>query len=430
MNDEAKSGAAVVEAKPSAPGKDDSAGRAVSIDWASLAPSTVGEVVSDAVKIVVFSLIVMNSWAVAHGCQVTTNIAVGGAAAGFLLTLGWKAYLALAEALGTRVLGATYAVIGIAACGLILHYASTGETFATSKQLKSVIQLLGLICLYPAALGLHAAVKDSVPESLNPMGFPFSPRWFATLWILFSKEVRTFFTSTIPYIVFFVFLVLNGYLFNLLIWYYTRPGQTDLPKPGDILFSNGFTMISLWFIWPAITMRLVAEEKRMGTIETLLTVPVTDVQVILAKFGAAMAFFAVMLTPLLAYIAILAQYARDWDWGPVFSSFLGLWLWGGLALSIGLFYSTLTESQLVAFVLAAFTNIILYFSSALEGFVKEDTVFLGIPVKSFAHYVAVHNHYQEFVKGIVSTQSVVFYLSITALGLFAAVRGLEAQRWK
>jgi len=269
-----------------------------------------------------------------------------------------------------------------------------------------------------------------VLETINPLGFPMTARWFSTLWVLFSKEVRTFFTTFVPYIIMFVFTGMNGFLFLLLILYYQRPGGGELPKPGEILPSNIFTLLALWIIWAAIPMRLVAEEKAMGTLETLLTAPVTDVQVILSKFGAAMTFYAINLVPFLGYHVVLAVYARDFDWGPVYAEFLGLFLWGGMALAIGLFFSTLTNSQLIALILAFAANVALYLERALEGFVKDDFTILGVPIKGLAHYLSVNDHYMEFVKGVVSSQSVVFFVSITMLFLFASIRGLEVQRWK
>ncbi len=402
-----------------------------SVDWGSLFPRTFGEILMDVIKLSVFALLIMNGWAIAHHCAVTTNIAVGGWVAGLLVTLAWKSYVAVAEAFGTRVVGVAYLVLGVGACVAVLKYAASGESAETSSQLRSVIQLLGFACLYPAGLGLVAMIKGDGVDTFNPVGLPLNPRWFSTLWVLFSKEVRTFFTTGVPYIIILAFSSLNGLLFHLLVIYYTRPGSGDLPNPSELLASNGFTMVGLWFIWPAITMRLIAEEKRQGTLETLLTVPVTDVQVILSKYLAAMAFFAINLLPFLGYHFVLAQYARDWDWGPIFTEFLGLFLWGSSALSIGLFYSTLTDSQLVAFILGAFTNISLWFVSAVEGFTAEDQRILGfINLKAVVHYVSVNGHYNQFVKGVVNTQSVFFFVSFTGLALFASIRGLEAQRWK
>lgn len=400
------------------------------IDWGGLLPRTLGEITMDAIKLSVFSLIIINAWAIAHHSSVTQNMTIAGWIAGLVVTLGWKSFVAVAEAYGPRVVGVAYLVLGVACCGTVLWYASAGESVTTSNQLRRVIQLIGVAFLYPAVLGLLAIMKGDEAKGVNPLGFPLHPRWFSTLWVLFSKEVRTFFTTGVPYIIIVMWTSLNGLLFFLLIPYYTRPGNENLAKPGEILASNGFLLVANWFIWPAITMRLVAEEKRQGTIETLLTVPVTDVQVIFSKYLAAMAFFAINLVPFLGYHCVLAPYARDWDWGPIFAEFLGLFLWGSMALSIGLFYSTLTDSQLVAFILSAFTNVALWFISAAEGFMKEDTTLWFLNLKSMAHYFAVNAHYSQFVKGVVSTQDVAYFVGFTGLALFASIRGLEAQRWK
>jgi ABC-2 type transport system permease protein len=434
MSDEPKGdGVAQAEAPPSAPTTQSAPAEAPrSIDWGSLVPQTAGEIVFDALKIFVFALIIMNAWAVWHGCDVTTRIMVAGTLAGLATTVAWKTFLAAAEAFGTRVVGVAYVVGGIASCAAILWYARAGESVTTSSQLKAVIQVIGVAFLYPAFLGGLAIAKGQETPEVNPLGLPLSPRWFATLWTLYAKEMWTFFTSPLPYLIAFVFLGVNGGFFHLLVNYYTRPGMGDLPKPGEILFMNLYTIFVLWFIWPGLTMRLVAEERSKGTLETLLTAPVTDSQVIFSKFGACMSYFALMLLPILGYIAFMAQYAKDWDWGPVYASFLGLFLWGGMSMSIGVFFSTLTDNQLVAFLLSAGANFMMFILSQFEQSMKEDSSLLwgAVHLKPLAHYLSIHVHYAEFLKGIVSTQSLAFFLSITALGIFGSVRGLEAQRWK
>src|SRR5579883_1343214 len=156
MSDEPKGdGVAQAEAPPpSAPPTNSSADTPPrSIDWGSLVPQTAGEIVSDALKIFVFALIIMNAWAVWHGCDVTTRIMVAGTLAGLATTVAWKTFLAAAEAFGTRVVGVAYLVGGIAACAAVLWYARAGESVTTTGQLKAVIQVLGVACLYPAFLG-------------------------------------------------------------------------------------------------------------------------------------------------------------------------------------------------------------------------------------------------------------------------------------
>ena len=402
------------------------------IDWSSLGPSTAGEVLMDVLKIAVFSLVVMNGWAIAHHCGVTQNIAIGGFFGGLLATAAWKVYLAVADAFGTRVVGATYFVVGVAICASVLWFASAGESVTTSKQLKLFIHVIGLLFLYPAGIGLLAAVKgDEAVAGANPLGFPMTLRWFSTLWVLIAKEVRTFLSTGVPYIIMFIWTGLIGYLFCALIQWYQMQRMQDLPKPGEILSGTIFTLLALWIVWSAITMRLVAEERAMGTIETLLTVPVTDIQVILAKFLGAMAFYALNLAIFLGYHVILAVYAKDFDWGPVYTEFLGLFLWGGMSIAIGLFFSTLTKSQLVALILAFGAHTLLYLGTLFaERLVKEDSTVLRIPVKALAHYMSIDHHYKQFVSGVVSTESVAFFGSFTLLFLFASVRGLESQRWK
>jgi ABC-2 type transport system permease protein len=274
-------------------------------------------------------------------------------------------------------------------------------------------------------LGAIAAATGAPPaKSLNPLGLPFRPRWFRTFWTLTGREVLGFFTTPVPYVVYTGWLALNGFLFFLLLWYYTQPGADYQTPPGRLLFDNIFFWLSVWVICPALTMRLLSEEKRLGTIETLLTAPVTDVQVVLAKFASALVFFATMVATAVVYLVLLSKGSREWDWGPVLSSYLDILLVGSLYLSIGLFTSSLTQNQIVAFLAAAVLNLAIFFMNALESFVKNDSV------RSVARYVSIHTHFQDMLIGIVSTRSLIYFLSGTCLFLFFSVLGLGSQRWR
>ncbi|MBI3723565.1 ABC transporter permease subunit [bacterium] len=394
------------------------------VDWSGMLPETLGGIVLDVLKLAVFWAIVANWYAIAHGAELTTKIKVCALGVSAVLVLLWKVYLALLEAVGTPLLGATYLVLGAGACGLVEYFAQTAIDVSESTQTRSIVRVLGLVFLYPAALGAMALKDGKVAESLNPIGLPVRPSWFQTLWILYAKEVRTFFTTAIPYIVFAVFMVLNGLLFFALVRYVSDPKQEISVSAGRIVFENFVFWISLIVICPALTMRLVAEEKRLGTIETLLTAPVTDVQVILGKFGAAMTFYATMLATTLAYIVILAQYSTEWDWGPIFSAYLGAFLMGGFLISIGTAASTITDSQLVAFIVGVAINILLYAAQLVSSYATNPTL------KTVSHYLCFTTHCSELNRGLVSTRDLIFFGTSIFFFLFAAVRGLESQKWK
>lgn len=327
--------------------------------------------------------------------------------------------------LGVRLVGLAWLVAFGALFFFVGKAAWTSDLGTENERLRLVQRLATLILLYPAVLGGIALATGAQPAAaVNPLGLPYRPRWFRTFLALAGREVLTFFTTPVPYVVYTAWLALNGFLFFLLLSYYTQPGADYQTPPGRLLFDNIFFWLSVWVICPALTMRLIAEEKRLGTIETLLTAPVTDVQVVLAKFVGVMIFYTTMVATAIVYLALLAKGSREWDWGPVLSSYLDVLLVGGFYLSIGLFMSSLTQNQIIAFVGAAVLNLFTFFPNALESFVKNENV------RAVARYLSVHTHFQDLLIGIVSTKSLIFFVSCTMLMLFFSVLGLGSQRWR
>ena len=394
------------------------------IDWGAMVPETVGELALDIFKVLVAWAVVANSYAVAKGVTLTTTSISGAAGVAIGLVLVWKVYLRLVERLDQRLIGATYAVLGaIAGVGILVFAGSSGSA-DESRELRIVVGLVALVFLYPAVLGAYTAVMGEELEAANPLGIPYERSWFSTVWTLYSKEVRTFFTTPIPYLIFFVFMVLNGVLYFALIRFLSQRGGGPTPPPAQIIYENFVFWVSVWCICGALTMRLISEEFNTGTIETLLTAPVTDIQVIIAKFAGAFTVYAFMLSTTLVYLALLALHSTDWDWGPVFGSYLGLALVGGLFLSVGLFWSSVFKSQLVAFLFALATNFGFFLMSLFESFVKDEKI------RDLVKYLSYRDHYREMLLGVVTTRSLVFFVSLILFFLFCAVRGLESQKWK
>ena len=162
-------------------------------------------------------------------------------------------------------------------------------------------------------------------------------------WALVWRELIAYFSSPLAYVVMTAFLFINGYVFWLIVAYLNDP-RTQAMAPLKLLFGGTiFFWLFVLFVVPVITMRLLAEERRSGTLEVLLTAPVSETQVVIAKFLSAFAFYVVLWLPTLAYVAILASYSKL-DWGPVAAGYLGIALLGGLFLSIGLFTSALVRN--------------------------------------------------------------------------------------
>ncbi|HOG47747.1 MAG TPA: ABC transporter permease [Anaerolineae bacterium] len=232
-------------------------------------------------------------------------------------------------------------------------------------------------------------------------------------WLIARRELASYFTSPIAYAVTAVFMVIVGYFFGMIL-YLSREATMRY------LFYNVTTFLLL--IGPALTMRLVAEERKSGTIELLLTAPVRDGEVIVGKFLAALLLWALMLALTLVYPLLLRAFGNP-DPGPILSGYLGLLLAGGAVLSLGVVASTLTANQIVAALVAFGLSLMLWLADALQYVVSG-------PVGQFFAYLSLSVHFADLPKGVIDTKDVIFYLSIIVASLFVATRILEARRWK
>ena len=240
------------------------------------------------------------------------------------------------------------------------------------------------------------------------------------VWATFTRELRAYFFSPLAYIVLFFFMAVNGIIFIYLI------GELSDPRsPGGPPFSYFFraTWLMLLLIAPVLTMRLVSEELRSGSIEVLMTAPVTEGAVIAGKFLAALTFYAFLWAPTLAYGLMISAYQKV-DWGPIFAGYVGVLLIGSLFLAIGIFSSATTKSQLLAAMMTAALLFLLFLFGVFEQLVNND---MG---KQVLGYIGIWNHIDEFASGIVDTRRLVFYLSGTLFFLFLASRALEDKKWR
>ncbi len=233
--------------------------------------------------------------------------------------------------------------------------------------------------------------------------------------IISAKELRSYLTSPVAYVVTAVFLGLSGTFFAS---YLAGTNYADTSIRG---FLDAAQFLILLFA-AALTMRLVAEERKLGTWELLLTVPVRDVEIVLGKFLGSLALLACMLLLTLYYPALLMMFG-DPDLGPICTSYLGLLLLGSAALAVGLFASSLTSNQIAAAVVAGGILFALWFLGVLGDSAPGA---LG----QLLSYVSLSGHFPDFVRGVIDTRAVVYYLSATAVFLFLAVRSVEADRWR
>jgi ABC-2 type transport system permease protein len=251
-------------------------------------------------------------------------------------------------------------------------------------------------------------------------------------WAIYRRELAAFYVSPIAYVVSAVFLAICGYFFYSLTAFFHLVSFQAMQNPmlagrlnateGIIrpLFAN-MGVVSL-FVVPLLTMRLFAEEKKQGTIELLLTYPVTHLQALLAKFGAAFTVYAVMLAATGAYPAYLALLT-DVEFGPLVAGYLGLALLGAAFIAIGCLASSMTENQIIAAVVTFGVLLFLWiigWSADISG---------GLFAK-LVTYISLIGHLESFSKGVIETKSVVYYLSVAAAGLFLTLRVLESKRWR
>ncbi len=242
------------------------------------------------------------------------------------------------------------------------------------------------------------------------------------MWSLLKKEIASFLSSLTGYIVIIVFLIIIG----LFMWVF--PGENNILDSGFATIDTLF-YIAPWvflFLVPAITMRLFAEEKRIGTLETLLTKPLTDFQIVIAKYISGLILVIFALLPTLVYF-ISVQYFlshRAMDLGGTFGSYIGLFFLAAVYVAIGLFSSSLTSNQVVAFII----GILLMFFFFI-GFEYISQLKLWGDIAYIIDYLGIDNHYRSISRGVIDTRDVIYFLSIITIFLMLTKLILEKRRW-
>lgn len=232
-------------------------------------------------------------------------------------------------------------------------------------------------------------------------------------WLVARRELGSYFASPVAYAVTAVFLLVMGFFFGFLL-YYSREATLRY------VFYNLTTILLL--IGPALTMRLLAEERKSGTLELLLTAPVRDGEVVLGKYAAALILWALMLLLTLVYPLLLHTFGNP-DPGPMATGYLGTFMLGAAIIALGVLASAVTSSQIIAALVAFGLSLLLWLADAVQGLV---TGTLG----NFFAYLSLSTHYVDFTKGIIDTKDVVYYITVIVAALFVATRTLESRRWK
>ena len=235
--------------------------------------------------------------------------------------------------------------------------------------------------------------------------------------VIARRELGSYFYSPVAYVAMFLFLMAAGYLF----WRDFVPGQ-----PAGMRTIFDWMVWLLVFIVPVLSMGLLSQEWSTGTIESLMTAPIGETDVVIGKFLGALGFFVFLMFPTLLYVVLLKIYSSV-DVGPILSGYLGILLVGGLFVSVGLFCSSLTRSQVVAAVLAV--AILFLITIVPWAAMRAEGSTLGATWRKVADQ-GVYNRYADFSRGVIDTSHVVFFLAITTVFLFLTIKVLESRRWK
>ncbi len=228
-----------------------------------------------------------------------------------------------------------------------------------------------------------------------------------------ERELKSYFVSPIAYVIGAAFLLIAGYLFSVIL---LNTNEASL----RYLISN---LSVIWlFVAPFITMRLLAEEARTGTIELLLTNPVRDVELVLGKFVGALLFVLALLVLTLYYPALLFVFGSP-DVGPIVSGYLGVILQAAAFLAIGLMVSSFTQNQIVAAFVTFAILLLMWLSESVANFV-------GRPFGDIVRYLSVTSHFQDFSRGVIDSSHVIYFLSIVAGALFITFLSLQTRRWR
>ena len=230
---------------------------------------------------------------------------------------------------------------------------------------------------------------------------------------IFKRELGSYFNSPVAYIVITVFLLVSGYLFFSQVFIANEATMRDL---------FGITPLIFIFFAPPVTMRLLAEEKRSGTIELLITMPVKDWEVVMGKFLAALTLFTVAIALTLVYPYTLSLFG-DLDWGTVAGGYIGLVLLWGTYVAIGIMASSWTRNQVVAFIIAFGIIFVLYLLGKM-------LPLLPASLAPVLQYLSLDFHFTKIARGVVDARDVIYYVSLMAACLMLAVQSLDSRRWR
>jgi ABC-2 type transport system permease protein len=231
--------------------------------------------------------------------------------------------------------------------------------------------------------------------------------------VISRREIRTYFNSPVAYIVVTVFTIITGYLFFT---------QLFVEKQAEMRGFFGIMPLLFMFLAPAITMRLLADEKSSGSIELLITLPVRDWEVVVGKYLAAMALLCTALG-LTVIFAITVRSLGPLDRGPAIGGYVGLVLMGGAYVAIGVMTSSFSRNSIVSFIVAFAISFSLYLIGRLTQFVPQS-------LQGLTSFLSIDSHFENISRGVIDSRDVIYYFSVIGVCLLVATLSLESRRWK
>ena len=254
-------------------------------------------------------------------------------------------------------------------------------------------------------------------------------------YLIAKKELQAYFSSPVAYVVITIFLIITGYFFyNLFATFSTLSFQASvnpaIAKQKNLLNITetvirplfGNISIIMLLMMPLLTMRLFSEEKKSGTIELMMTYPITDTELVMGKFFACVSVFTLMLLTTITYPALVMFFGEP-ETGPIITGYIGLFLMGSAFISLGIFASSITENQIIA---ATFSFGVLF----LFWMMGYSVTFMGPTLAKIITSISLIGHIESFAKGLIDTTDIIYYFIFSALFLFLTLRVLESNKWR
>jgi len=232
--------------------------------------------------------------------------------------------------------------------------------------------------------------------------------------IIFKKELKSYFNSPMAYIFLVVFAIVTGYFFTNTFFLFNQSNMRAL--------FNIVPLVYLFFI-PAITMGLIAREKNIGTMEVISTLPIKDVEFVVGKFMSALSLIALGLVFTFIHFFTLMNVGTNIDYGAVFTGYLGLLMLGAVYASVGTFASSVTDNQVIAFIISVFIVLVFFLMDKM-------LYFMPVSIAGVIQYISVDYHLSNISRGVIDSRNIIYFASLIGFFLFTTVRVLEIRKWR